>query len=325
LAKDAGVKGVVYFSMVNSDVFADTPHASAKFAAEQMIERFDIPATILRPNCFFQNDAMVKGPLLEQGRYGMPIGAVGVAMVDTRDIAEVAALEMLGRERAPEPLPRSRVEISGPEILTGSSIAAIWSDVLGKPVTYAGDDTARSKSSWRSTCRPRWPSIRRSCSAASSATACCRRPMPFKRSRKSSAAPCGLTELSPRNCKPLGGTADPERRPRKVHAVTVLKRLLVARVLLLAGPCAFRQRDVESQRGSLGDRRNASAFTVRASSEDLHLGDGRISISASEQCRLQHCCAVVGAGTQTVRTPLARPWQTERSCPAAALSGRRPS
>jgi uncharacterized protein YbjT (DUF2867 family) len=141
LAKDAGVKGVVYFSMVNSDVFADTPHASAKFAAEQMIERFDIPATILRPNCFFQNDAMVKGPLLEQGRYGMPIGAVGVAMVDTRDIAEVAALEMLGRERAPEPLPRSRVEISGPEILTGSSIAAIWSDVLGKPVTYAGDDT----------------------------------------------------------------------------------------------------------------------------------------------------------------------------------------
>jgi hypothetical protein len=31
LATDAGVKGVVYFSMANSDVFADTPHASAKF------------------------------------------------------------------------------------------------------------------------------------------------------------------------------------------------------------------------------------------------------------------------------------------------------
>jgi uncharacterized protein YbjT (DUF2867 family) len=141
LAKDAGVKGVVYFSMVNSDVFADTPHASAKFAAERMIERFEIPATILRPNCFFQNDAMVKQPLLEQGRYAMPVGNVGVAMVDTSDVAEVAALEMLERERAMAPQPLRRVEISGPETLTGPSIAAIWSDVLGRPVSYAGDDT----------------------------------------------------------------------------------------------------------------------------------------------------------------------------------------
>ena len=65
IAADAGVKGIVYFSMVNADTFADTPHASAKYAAELMIEHFGLPATILRPNCFFQNDVMIKEPLLQ--------------------------------------------------------------------------------------------------------------------------------------------------------------------------------------------------------------------------------------------------------------------
>ena len=141
LAQDAGVKGIVYFSMVNADTFADTPHASAKYAAELMIERFDLPATVLRPNCFFQNDAMVKDPLLDGGVYAMPVGTVGVAMVDTRDIAEVAALELIRRDEAGHPQPRTLIEVSGPETLTGPGISAIWAEVLGKPVTYAGDDT----------------------------------------------------------------------------------------------------------------------------------------------------------------------------------------
>lgn len=141
LAADAGVKGIVYFSMVNSDALVDVPHAAAKFAAERMIETMDLPATILRPNYFFQNDAMIKDALL-QGIYAMPIGSIGAAMVDIRDIAEVAALELIKRERATERLPRDLVDISGPEILTADAITAIWTDVLGKPIAYVGDDLA---------------------------------------------------------------------------------------------------------------------------------------------------------------------------------------
>jgi uncharacterized protein YbjT (DUF2867 family) len=139
LAADAGVKGIVYFSMVNSDALVDVPHAAAKFAAERMIETMDLPATILRPNYFFQNDATTKDALL-QGIYAMPIGSVGAAMVDIRDIAEIAALELLKRERATGRLPRDLIDISGPEILTANAITAIWTDVLGKPIAYAGDD-----------------------------------------------------------------------------------------------------------------------------------------------------------------------------------------
>ena len=126
--------------MVNADALVDVPHAAAKYAGERMIETLDLPATILRPNYFFQNDAMVKDALLEKGFYAMPVGNFGGAMVDIRDIADVAALELLRRDRAAERLPRDLIDISGPEVLTADGIASIWTDVLGKPIRYAGDD-----------------------------------------------------------------------------------------------------------------------------------------------------------------------------------------
>ena len=142
LAREAGVKGVVYFSVFNGRAFTNVPHFTAKHTVEQMIEQFDIPATILRPNCFMQNDLWFKDALLGAGVYPFPIGDKGVSMVDARDVAEVAAKALLQREHAGEPLPHQIVNVVGPEALTGAGTAAIWSDLLGKPVRYAGDDTA---------------------------------------------------------------------------------------------------------------------------------------------------------------------------------------
>ena len=142
LAREGGVKGVVYFSVFNGRAFTNVPHFTAKHTVEQMIEQFDIPATILRPNCFMQNDLWFKDALLGAGVYPFPIGDKGVSMVDARDVAEVAAKALLQREHAGEPLPHQIVNVVGPEALTGPGTAAIWSDLLGKPVRYAGDDTA---------------------------------------------------------------------------------------------------------------------------------------------------------------------------------------
>lgn len=154
LAREAGVRGVVYFSMLNADRFLDCPHSAAKFAAEQAIAHLGLPATILRPSYFFQNDAMSKDALVS-GVYPMPIGGVGVEMVDIRDIAEVAALELLKREQCAEQPPREIVKIVGPEAFTGSSIAALWSDVLGREVAYAGDDLAAFEERFRAKA-PAW-------------------------------------------------------------------------------------------------------------------------------------------------------------------------
>ena len=113
---------------------------AAKLAAEQTIARRGLPATILRPNALFQNDIMQKHALTSHQTYATPVGTVGLTMIDGRDVAEVAALELLRRERSGDPLPTETIELVGPEAFTGNSIVSLWSDILGKPVTYAGDD-----------------------------------------------------------------------------------------------------------------------------------------------------------------------------------------
>ena len=67
--------------------------------------------------------------ILNHGIYPMPIGK-GLAMVDARDIGEIAALELARREQASKPLPLERIDVVGPETLTGSDIARIWMAVL---------------------------------------------------------------------------------------------------------------------------------------------------------------------------------------------------
>lgn len=140
LAREAGVRGIVYLSVTRSDVYTDVPHFTAKHAAERMIEQLDLPATILRPSYFFQNDVTLKGPLLGAGLYVSPIGGKGVSMVDTGDIAEAAVRALLRREHAATPLPRELYELVGPDRLDGAALADIWSDALARPVRYAGDD-----------------------------------------------------------------------------------------------------------------------------------------------------------------------------------------
>jgi uncharacterized protein YbjT (DUF2867 family) len=140
LAREAGIQRIVYFSVFDSDKFTNVPHFIGKYAVERMIEQFDLPATVLHPNYFMQNVARVKDAVLGHGVYPMPIGSVGLSMVDTRDIAEVASLCLLRREEAPGPLPREAIELAGPDVLTGEAIASIWTKVLNKPVRYGGDD-----------------------------------------------------------------------------------------------------------------------------------------------------------------------------------------
>jgi len=141
LARELGIKRVVYFSVYNADRFTNVPHFTGKNAVERMIAELGIPTTILRPNCFMQNDRWLKAAITGHGVYPFPIGGRGVSMVDVRDIGEIAALALLARENG-DVMPTELINLSGPEMLTGAGNAAIWSDLLGKIVHYPGDDTA---------------------------------------------------------------------------------------------------------------------------------------------------------------------------------------
>jgi uncharacterized protein YbjT (DUF2867 family) len=142
VAREAGVDRVVYLSVIHSDLYVNVPHFAGKFGVERMIERMGFSATILRPAYFMDNDVTIKDVVLAYGTYPMPIGAKGLAMIDARDIGEIAAIELIRRADAMRPLPLERINLVGPDTLRGAGVAAIWSDVLGRPVTYGGDDTA---------------------------------------------------------------------------------------------------------------------------------------------------------------------------------------
>ncbi|WP_175766503.1 SDR family oxidoreductase [Burkholderia cenocepacia] len=140
LAREAGIERVVYLSVLHADRFVNVPHFAVKSGAERMIEQMGFSATILRPAYFMDNDATVKDVIVGHGVYPMPIGGKGIAMIDARDIAEVAALELIRRHDAPGKLPVETLNLVGPDTLTGPQLASIWSDTLGRPVAYGGDD-----------------------------------------------------------------------------------------------------------------------------------------------------------------------------------------
>ena len=158
VAREAGVKGIVYLSVFGGDAYADVPHVAGKYTVERMIEALDLPATILRPAYFIQNDLRQKDGLLKTGIYGSPIGKKGVSMVDIRNIGEAAALELARREQAPTPLGRETYALVGPDSLTGEGIANIWSQALGRAIRHGGDDLVAMEQRTR-TMLPAWHAL----------------------------------------------------------------------------------------------------------------------------------------------------------------------
>ena len=61
------------------------------------------------------NDLTIKDVVTGYGMYPMPIGGKGLAMIDARDIGEIAAIELIRREQSATPLPLDRINLVGPE------------------------------------------------------------------------------------------------------------------------------------------------------------------------------------------------------------------
>jgi uncharacterized protein YbjT (DUF2867 family) len=135
LAKKQKLKQIVYHSVFKVEKFKDVPHFASKLAIETALREFDLPFTIIRPNYFYQNDVSLKDVITTAGVYPMPLGAPGVSAVDTRDIAEAAAISLTSKGH----LGRT-YNLNGPQVLSGAKVASIWSGLLGKEIRYPGED-----------------------------------------------------------------------------------------------------------------------------------------------------------------------------------------
>jgi uncharacterized protein YbjT (DUF2867 family) len=134
-AMQAGVGRIVHLSVHNAGGAAYLPHFGSKVGVEAALAASGIPFTVLRPNNFFQNDYWYKDVILQRGIYPQPLGEAGLSRVDVRDIAEAAAVALTTDGHAGE-----TYDLVGPEVVTGPSTAATWSEALGRDVRYGGHD-----------------------------------------------------------------------------------------------------------------------------------------------------------------------------------------
>src|ERR1700722_9238711 len=135
LAKKLKLKQIVYHSVFKVEQFKDVPHFASKLTIESALHEFNLPFTIIRPNYFYQNDVSLKDVMMKAGIYPMPLGTPGISAVDTRDIAEAAAIALTSEGHLGK-----TYNLNGPEILSGKKIASIWSGLLGKEIRYPGED-----------------------------------------------------------------------------------------------------------------------------------------------------------------------------------------
>jgi uncharacterized protein YbjT (DUF2867 family) len=134
-ARKAGVKKIVYMSVVMPPGSTQIPHFASKIPIENAIKESGMAYTILRPNNFFQNDLLFGEAIVKYGVYPQPIGLVGLNRVDVRDIADAAVSSLLesGHEG-------QTYDLNGPDVLTGKNVAAAFGRHLGTEVNYGGDD-----------------------------------------------------------------------------------------------------------------------------------------------------------------------------------------
>jgi len=135
LAKKLKLKQIVYHSVFKVEEFKDVPHFASKLAIESALHEFNLPFTVIRPNYFYQNDASLKDTMMNAGIYPVPLGATGISAVDTRDIAEAAAIALTSGGHLGK-----TYNLNGPEILSGKKVASVWSKLLGKEIRYPGED-----------------------------------------------------------------------------------------------------------------------------------------------------------------------------------------
>ena len=86
---------------------------------------------MLRPNLFLQGLLAFAGPIVEHGWFGAPISDAAVSAIDTRDIAEVAAVVLAETGHTGR-----TYTLTGPRAVTHHEIAAALSAVTGRHVTF---------------------------------------------------------------------------------------------------------------------------------------------------------------------------------------------
>ncbi|MGZ5373795.1 MAG: SDR family oxidoreductase [Aeromicrobium sp.] len=148
-AAAAGVRHVIYLSFIGASARSVFTLARDHAATEEYIRNSAMTWTFLRDNLcsemfphFADSEGVIRGPA----------GAGRVAPVSQIDVAAVAATIL----RDPQTHSHSTYDLTGPEALTLTEIAAILTRVTGKPYTFVNETLAEARASRAHYGAPDW-------------------------------------------------------------------------------------------------------------------------------------------------------------------------
>lgn len=127
-AEQAGVTGVVYLSLIGTDL--DIAFARPHAQIEARLAAGPWRTTVLRPDFFAQN-LHGQTDLIRGGQLIFPAGRAALAPVDVADIAAAAAAALTADRQ-----PAGTYTLTGPERLTFAQVAEQVTAAVGHHVTY---------------------------------------------------------------------------------------------------------------------------------------------------------------------------------------------
>jgi uncharacterized protein YbjT (DUF2867 family) len=127
--KARNIEQVVFLSLLGAQGNPVVPHRKLELA----IEKLGLAHVFLRPSFFLQNLSTThRQDILERDDLFVPAGNGRTSFIDARDIAAVAV-----RVLSLPHVVNGGIDLTGPEALTYSEVAEIFSQVIGRTITYS--------------------------------------------------------------------------------------------------------------------------------------------------------------------------------------------
>jgi uncharacterized protein YbjT (DUF2867 family) len=133
-AVESGVRHVTYVSGIHSSLSPDSTAQVGRqhWQVERLIEASGLRYTFLRPNYFMQNLLETAAPMVASlGILAAPMARARIAMVDVRDVADVAVEALLSEAHDGQ-----AYDVTGPRAISHEGLAALLAEATGRAVAY---------------------------------------------------------------------------------------------------------------------------------------------------------------------------------------------
>ena len=140
-ARRTQVQLLVRSSILGADRESPAEFVNAHTSCDRYLEDSGLPHAIVRPNLFLQNIPESTIPSVDaSGSFYVDAGEARISMVDTRDVAAVAAVILTQPGHV-----GANYNVTGPEALSYADVAAKLTNATGRRITYvaAPDDAVR--------------------------------------------------------------------------------------------------------------------------------------------------------------------------------------